>query len=149
MKTIKINRFKFQQKDIEIIGSHIKKLQTRLEDEMCKTIESDMDPLVFLNKTAEIISEEEAKLTDKEKEVINNYDTCLANNKENPASRFFFTGVGSLIVMFTWTINQTSSIMQFVEANILLVMLILNIRYAMNFMKTMKLAKRINEYASK
>lgn len=149
MKTIKINKFKFQQKDIEIIGSHIKNLQIRLEDEIAKTVESDMDLLVFLNKTAEIISEEEAKLTTRQKEVINNYNECLGENKENPAKRFFFVGAGSFIVIFTWAINQIPAFIQFTECNILLVMLILNMRYARNYMKTMKLAKTINEYVNK
>ena len=148
MKTIKINKFKFQQKDIEIIGSHIKNLQIRLEDEMAKS-KSDLDLLNFLEKTTQIVSEEEAKLTDEQKQVIDRYDECLGENKENPAKRFFFVGAGSFIVMFTWTINQTPSFIQFAECNILLVMLILNIRYARNYMKTMKLAKTINEYVNK
>ena len=148
MKTIKINKFKFQQKDIEIIGSHIKNLQIRLEDEMAKS-ESDLDLLNFLEKTTQIVSEEKAKLTDEQKQVIDRYDECLGENKENPAKRFFFVGAGSFIVMFTWAINQTPAFIQFAECNILLVMLILNMRYARNYMKTMKLAKTINEYVNK
>ena len=87
MKTIKIDGCKFKQQEIEIISSHVKKVNERIE----KELKDEKDGAKALYKIIEIQKEEENKLTEHEKQVINNYAECLENNKENPTKRYFFT----------------------------------------------------------
>ena len=81
MKTIKINGCKFKQQEIEIISSHVKKVNERIEKEVLNNLTDD-NITAYAFKVMEIQKEEEDKLTEREKQVINNYTECLDKNKE-------------------------------------------------------------------
>ena len=126
MKTIKINGCKFKQQEIEIISSHIRKVNERIEKEVVNN--SDIDTTASIFKMMEIQKEEEDRLTEHEKQVINNYAECLDKNKEGPAKRYLFTAAIALLM----------------ELIVVFVLCLLNVRSSVNFSNTMKLIKMVN-----
>ena len=126
MKTIKINGCKFKQQEIEIISSHIRKVNERIEKEVVNN--SDIDTTASIFKMIEIQKEEEDRLTEHEKQVINNYAECLDKNKEGPAKRYLFTAAIALLM----------------ELIVVFVLCLLNVRSSVNFTNTMKLIKMVN-----
>ena len=142
MKTIKINGCKFKQQEIEIISSHIKKVNERIE----KELKDEKDSAKALYKIIEIQKEEENKLTEHEKQVINNYAECLENNKENPTKRYFFTAVISLYVLISGSNPAVPATVLLAELAIILVLCLLNAKNSLNFNKTIKLAKMVKEH---
>ena len=142
MKTIKINGCKFKQQEIEIISSHIKKINERMK----KEVKDEKDSVKALYKIIEIQKEEEDRLTEYEKQVINNYAECLENNKENPTKRYFFTAIISLYVLISGSNPAVPAIVLLAELVVMLVLCLLNAKSSLNFNKTIKLAKMVNEH---
>lgn len=144
MKTIKINGCKFKQQEIEIISSHIRKVNERIEKEVVNNSEIDTTASIF--KMIEIQKEEEDRLTEHEKQVINNYAECLENNKENPTKRYFFTAVISLYVLISGSNPAVPVTILLTELVVMLVLCLLNAKSSLNFNKAIKLAKMVNEH---
>ena len=127
MKTIKINGCKFKQQEIEIISSHVRKVNERIEKEVVNNLTDD-NITAYAFKVMEIQKEEEDKLTEHEKQVINNYTECLDKNKEGPTKRYLFTAAIALLI----------------ELMVILVLCLLNIKSSVNFSNTIKLIKMVN-----
>ena len=142
MKTIKINGCKFKQQEIEIISSHIRKVNERIEKEVVNN--SDIDTTASIFKMIEIQKEEEDKLTEHEKQVINNYTECLDKNKEGPTKRYLFTAAISLFVLISGANPAVPAIALLIELMVILVLCLLNIKSSVNFSNTIKLIKMVN-----
>ena len=142
MKTIKIDGCKFKQQEIEIISSHIKKINERMK----KELKDEKDSVKALYKIIEIQKEEEDRLTEYEKQVINNYAECIENNKENPAKRYFFTVAITLFILISGSNPAVPAIILLAELAVVLVLCLLNAKSSLNFNKTIKLAKMVNEH---
>ena len=142
MKTIKINGCKFKQQEIEIISSHIRKVNERIEKEVVNN--SDIDTTASIFKMIEIQKEEEDRLTEHEKQVINNYAECLDKNKENPVKRYLFTIAITAFVIISGLNPAVPAIALLIEYVIIIVLCILNARSSVNFTNTMKLIKMVN-----
>ena len=142
MKTIKIDGCKFKQQEIEIISSHIKKINERIKNEL----KDEKDGVKALYKIIEIQKEEEDRLTEYEKQVINNYAECIENNKENPAKRYFFTVAITLFILISGSNPAVPAIVLLAEFAVVLVLCLLNAKSSLNFNKTIKLAKMVNEH---
>ena len=142
MKTIKINGCKFKQQEIEIISSHIRKVNERIEKEVVNN--SDIDTTASIFKMMEIQKEEEDRLTEHEKQVINNYAECLDKNKENPVKRYLFTIAITAFVIISGLNPAVPAIALLIEYAIIIVLCILNARSSVNFTNTMKLIKMVN-----
>ena len=142
MKTIKINGCKFKQQEIEIISSHIRKVNERIEKEVVNN--SDIDTTASIFKMMEIQKEEEDRLTDHEKQVINNYAECLDKNKEGPAKRYLFTAAIALFVLISGANPAVPAIALLMELIVIFVLCLLNVRSSVNFTNTMKLIKMVN-----
>ena len=142
MKTIKINGCKFKQQEIEIISSHIRKVNERIEKEVVNN--SDIDTTTSIFKMMEIQKEEEDRLTEHEKQVINNYAECLDKNKEGPAKRYLFTAAIALFVLISGANPAVPAIALLMELIVILVLSLLNIKSSVNFSNTMKLIKMVN-----
>ena len=142
MKTIKINGCKFKQQEIEIISSHIRKVNERIEKEVVNN--SDIDTTASIFKMIEIQKEEEDRLTEHEKQVINNYAECLDKNKENPVKRYLFTIAITAFVIVSGLNPAVPAIALLIEYAIIIVLCILNARSSVNFTNTMKLIKMVN-----
>ena len=142
MKTIKIDGCKFKQQEIEIISSHIKKINERIKNEL----KDEKDGAKVLYKMIKIQKEEEDRLTEHEKQVINNYAECIENNKKNPAKRYFFTVAITLFILISGSNPAVPAIILLAELAVVLVLCLLNVRSSINFNKTIKLAKMVNEH---
>ena len=142
MKTIKINGCKFKQQEIEIISSHVRKVNERIEKEVVNN--SDIDTTTSIFKMMEIQKEEEDKLTEHEKQVINNYTECLDKNKEGPTKRYLFTAAISLFVLISGANPAVPAIALLIELMVILVLCLLNIKSSVNFSNTIKLIKMVN-----
>ena len=142
MKTIKINGCKFKQQEIEIISSHIRKVNERIEKEVVNN--SDIDTTASIFKMMEIQKEEEDRLTEHEKQVINNYAECLDKNKEGPAKRYLFTAAIALFVLISGANPAVPAIALLMELIVILVLSLLNIKSSVNFSNTIKLIKMVN-----
>ena len=142
MKTIKINGCKFKQQEIEIISSHIRKVNERIEKEVVNN--SDIDTTTSIFKMMEIQKEEEDRLTEHEKQVINNYAECLDKNKEGPAKRYLFTAAIALFVLISGANPAVPAIALLIELIVILVLSLLNIKSSVNFSNTIKLIKMVN-----
>ena len=142
MKTIKINGCKFKQQEIEIISSHIRKVNERIEKEVVNN--SDIDTTASIFKMIEIQKEEEDRLTEHEKQVINNYAECLDENKEGPAKRYLFTAAIALFVLIARANPALTAIALLMELIVIFVLCLLNVRSSVNFTNTMKLIKMVN-----
>ena len=142
MKTIKINGCKFKQQEIEIISSHIRKVNERIEKEVVNN--SDIDTTASIFKMIEIQKEEEDRLTEHEKQVINNYAECLDKNKENPVKRYLFTIAISLFVLISGANPAVPAIALLIELMVILVLCLLNVKSSVNFSNTIKLIKMVN-----
>ena len=140
MKTIKINGCKFKQQEIEIISSHIKKINERMK----KELKDEKDSVKALYKIIEIQKEEEDRLTEYEKQVINNYAECLDKNKEGPAKRYLFTAAIALFVLISGANPAVPAIALLMELIVVFVLCLLNVRSSVNFTNTMKLIKMVN-----
>ena len=142
MKTIKINGCKFKQQEIEIISSHVRKVNERIEREVINNPDADTAASIF--KMIEIQKEEEDKLTEREKQVINNYAECLEKNKENPAKRYLLTAAMALYVLISGASPAVPAIVLLAELIVLLGLCLLNARSSINFNNTLKLIKVVN-----
>ena len=142
MKTIKINGCKFKQQEIEIISSHVRKVNERIEKEVVNN--SDIDTTTSIFKMMEIQKEEEDKLTEREKQVINNYTECLDKNKEGPTKRYLFTAAISLFVLISGANPAVPAIALLIELIVILVLSLLNIKSSVNFSNTIKLIEMVN-----
>ena len=142
MKTIKITGCKFKQQEIEIISSHIRKVNERIEKEVVNN--SDIDTTASIFKMMEIQKEEEDRLTEHEKQVINNYAECLNKNKEGPTKRYLFTAAISLFVLISGANPAVPAIALLMELIVVFVLCLLNVRSSVNFTNTMKLIKMVN-----
>ena len=142
MKTIKINGCKLKQQEIEIISSHIRKVNERIEKEVINN--SDIDTTASIFKMMEIQKEEEDRLTEHEKQVINNYAECLDKNKEGPAKRYLFTAARALFVLISGANPAVPAIALLMELIVVFVLCLLNVRSSVNFTNTMKLIKMVN-----
>ena len=142
MKTIKITGCKFKQQEIEIISSHIRKVNERIEKEVVNN--SDIDTTASIFKMMEIQKEEEDRLTEHEKQVINNYAECLDKNKEGPAKRYLFTAAIALFVLISGANPAVPAIALLMELIVVFVLCLLNVRSSVNFTNTMKLIKMVN-----
>ena len=138
MKTIKINGCKFKQQEIEIISSHVRKVNERIEKEVLNNLTA------YAFKVMEIQKEEEDKLTEHEKQVINNYTECLDKNKEGPTKRYLFTAAISLFVLISGANPAVPAIALLIELMVILVLCLLNIKSSVNFSNTIKLIKMVN-----
>ena len=142
MKTIKINGCKFKQQEIEIISSHIRKIKKKKKKEVVNN--ADIDTTASIFKMIEIQKEEEDRLTEHEKQVINNYAECLDKNKENPVKRYLFTIAITAFVIISGLNPAVPAIALLIEYVIIIVLCILNARSSVNFTNTMKLIKMVN-----
>lgn len=142
MKTIKINGCKFKQQEIEIISSHIRKVNERIEKEIVNNSEIDTTASIF--KMIEIQKEEEDRLTEHEKQVINNYAECLDKNKEGPTKRYLFTAAIALFVLISGANPAVPAIALLMELIVIFVLCLLNVRSSVNFSNTIKLIKMVN-----
>ena len=142
MKTIKINGCKFKQQEIEIISSHVRKVNERIDREVVNN--PDIDTTASIFKMMEIQKEEEDRLTEHEKQVINNYAECLDKNKENPVKRYLFTIAITAFVIISGLNPAVPAIALLIEYVIIIVLCILNARSSVNFTNTMKLIKMVN-----
>ena len=142
MKTIKINGCKFKQQEIEIISSHVRKVNERIDREVVNN--PDIDTTASIFKMMEIQKEEEDRLTEHEKQVINNYAECLDKNKENPVKRYLFTIAITAFVIVSGLNPAVPAIALLIEYVIIIVLCILNARSSVNFTNTMKLIKMVN-----
>ena len=142
MKTIKINGCKFKQQEIEIISSHIRKVNERIEKEVVNN--SDIDTTASIFKMMEIQKEEEDRLTEHEKQVINNYAECLDKNKESPVKRYLFTIAITAFVIVSGANPAVPAIALLMELIVVFVLCLLNVRSSVNFTNTMKLIKMVN-----
>ena len=118
-------------------------IKERLE---AQKIKDEKDGAKVLYKMIKIQKEEEDRLTEHEKQVINNYAECLENNKENPAKRYFFTVAITLFVLISGSNPAVPAIVLLAELTVVLVLCLLNAKSSLNFNKTIKLAKMVNEY---
>lgn len=143
MKTIKINGCKFKQQEIEIISSHVRKVNERIEKEVINNLTDD-NITAYAFKVMEIQKEEEDKLTEREKQVINNYTECLDKNKEGPIKRYLFTAAISLFVLISGANPAVPAIALLIELMVILVLCLLNIKSSVNFSNTIKLIKMVN-----
>lgn len=145
MKTIKINGCKFKQQEIEIISSHVRKVNERIEKEVVNNLTDD-NITAYAFKVMEIQKEEEEedKLTEREKQVINNYTECLDKNKEGPTKRYLFTAAISLFVLISGANPAVPAIALLIELMVILVLCLLNIKSSVNFSNTIKLIKMVN-----
>lgn len=143
MKTIKINGCKFKQQEIEIISSHVRKVNERIEKEIVNNLTDD-NITAYAFKVMEIQKEEEDKLTEHEKQVINNYTECLDKNKESPIKRYLFTAAISLFVLISGANPAVPAIALLIELMVILVLCLLNIKSSVNFSNTIKLIKMVN-----
>lgn len=143
MKTIKINGCKFKQQEIEIISSHVRKVNERIEKEVVNNLTDD-NITAYAFKVMEIQKEEEDKLTEHEKQVINNYTECLDKNKEGPTKRYLFTAAISLFVLISGANPAVPAIALLIELMVILVLSLLNIKSSVNFSNTIKLIKMVN-----
>lgn len=143
MKTIKINGCKFKQQEIEIISSHVRKVNERIEKEVLNNLTDD-NITAYAFKVMEIQKEEEDKLTEREKQVINNYTECLDKNKEGPIKRYLFTAAISLFVLISGANPAVPAIALLIELMVILVLCLLNIKSSVNFSNTIKLIKIVN-----
>lgn len=143
MKTIKINGCKFKQQEIEIISSHVRKVNERIEKEVLNNLTDD-NITAYAFKVMEIQKEEEDKLTEREKQVINNYTECLDKNKEGPIKRYLFTAAISLFVLISGANPAVPAIALLIELMVILVLCLLNIKSSVNFSNTIKLIKMVN-----
>ena len=143
MKTIKINGCKFKQQEIEIISSHVRKVNERIEKEVVNNLTDD-NITAYAFKVMEIQKEEEDKLTEHEKQVINNYTECLDKNKESPIKRYLFTAAISLFVLISGANPAVPAIALLIELIVILVLCLLNIKSSVNFSNTIKLIKMVN-----
>ena len=143
MKTIKINGCKFKQQEIEIISSHVRKVNERIEKEVLNNLTDD-NITAYAFKVMEIQKEEEDKLTEREKQVINNYTECLDKNKEGPTKRYLFTAAISLFVLISGANPAVPAIALLIELMVILVLCLLNVKSSVNFSNTIKLIKMVN-----
>lgn len=143
MKTIKINGCKFKQQEIEIISSHVRKVNERIEKEIVNNLTDD-NITAYAFKVMEIQKEEEDKLTEHEKQVINNYAECLDKNKEGPTKRYLFTAAISLFVLISGANPAVPAIALLIELIVILVLCLLNVKSSVNFSNTIKLIKMVN-----
>lgn len=143
MKTIKINGCKFKQQEIEIISSHVRKVNERIEKEIVNNLTDD-NITAYAFKVMEIQKEEEDKLTEHEKQVINNYAECLDKNKESPTKRYLFTAAISLFVLISGANPAVPAIALLIELIVILVLCLLNVKSSVNFSNTIKLIKIVN-----
>lgn len=143
MKTIKINGCKFKQQEIEIISSHVRKVNERIEKEVINN-PTDDNITEYVFKIMEIQKEEEDKLTEREKQVINNYTKCLDKNKEGPIKRYLFTIAITLFVVVSGLNPAVPAIALLIEYAVIIVLCLLNARSSINFNNTIKLIKMVN-----
>ena len=114
----------------------------RIEKEVVNN--SDIDTTASIFKMMEIQKEEEDRLTEHEKQVINNYAECLDKNKEGPAKRYLFTAAIALFVLISGANPAVPAIALLIELMVILVLCLLNIKSSVNFSNTIKLIKMVN-----
>ena len=143
MKTIKINGCKFKQQEIEIISSHVRKVNERIEKEVVNNLTND-NITSYAFRVMEIQKEEEDKLTEHERQVINKYAECLDKNKEGPTKRYLFTAAISLFVLISGANPAVPAIALLIELIVIFALCLLNVRSSINFNNTLKLIKVVN-----
>lgn len=152
MKTLKIRGYRFKEKDVEIIGSHIKKINDKLEQQVLDMKKGKANVIEFLNNASKIQEEEINKLTAEEKEVINNYTECVQANEEDDTGKYIFFGAfATFAVIITIALNRATipDLVVLSELGLLVALYIRNTKKVIDFIKTEKLIKMVKIYADK
>ena len=142
---IKVAQFKFDEKDIKVLGKYIRNFSNILAVES-RNLTNDPDK--FYNKMLQIEKYLESNLTSEELEMLNNYRYCLKETKKHPALRVFATGFISLVAAATVS-PAMPAIMILSELALILFMLYLDLKYLDDYKNMQELQYKISEEALK